>query len=140
VALLTGWFGGVAGRKTLSKKPPPRTASPLGASPTPWKKSSGCSFSINLGTAEETVFVSEGGTKSSMALVEESDFGVVSTILGRRGALRRLEVSFATRMGAGFGSVIEIVRGAGGGVFFLAVLAQPVKAMRDVKKTEVTKK
>jgi hypothetical protein len=28
-------------------------------------------------------------------------------------------------------------RGAGGGVFFLAVLAQPVKAMRDAKKTEV---
>jgi len=127
----------VAGRKTESKNPPPRTASPLGASPTPWKKSSGCSFSINFGTADETVLVSEGGTKSSMALVAASLFGVLSTILGRSGALRRLEVSFATRIGAGFGRVIEMERGAGGGVFFFAVLAQPVKAMRDAKKTEV---
>jgi hypothetical protein len=43
-------------------------------------------------------------------------------------------------MAAGLGSVNEIVRGAGGEVLFLKVLAQPVKAMRDVKKTEVAKK
>ena len=132
MALLTGWFGGVAGRKTESKNPPPSTASPLGASPTPRKKSSGCSFSMNFGTAEETVCVCEGGTKSSMAPGVVSGLGVLSTILGSSGARRRLLVSAATRIGAGFGSVIEIVCGAGAAFFFEA-LAQPVKEAREAE-------
>jgi len=94
---------------------------------------------MNLGTAEETVFASEGGTSSSAALVGELSDGVLSTILGRRGALRRLEVSFATRMGAGLGNVNEI--GLGGGEdFFLEVEAQPeneTKAVLIMEKTNV---
>ena len=132
MALLTGWFGGVAGRKTESKNPPPKTASPLGTSPTPRKKSSGCSFSMNFGTAEDTVSVWEGGSNSSMTPGALSDLGALLTILGRRGALRRLLVSTATRIGAGLGRGIEIVRG-GGAVFFFDVLAQPVI---KAKKTE----
>jgi hypothetical protein len=71
--------------------------------------------------------------------VDESLAGVVSTILGRSGALRRFEVSIATRIGAGLGSFREIGAG-GGGVFFFEVLAHPVKTKSEMIKMENNEK
>jgi hypothetical protein len=71
--------------------------------------------------------------------VDESFAGVVSTILGRSGALRRFEVSIATRIGAGLGSFREIGAG-GGGVFFFDVLAHPVKAKNKATQKENVEK
>jgi hypothetical protein len=71
--------------------------------------------------------------------VGESLVVEVSTILGRSGALRRFEVSFATRIGAGLGSVREIGAG-GGGVFFFDVLAHPVKAKSKAMQKENAEK
>ena len=70
---------------------------------------------MNLGTEETTVVLSGGGTSSVEAVaVSVSEVGVVSTIFGNGGALRRVEVSAATRMGAGFGNFIAT--GFGGGM------------------------
>jgi hypothetical protein len=71
--------------------------------------------------------------------VGESLVVEVSTILGRSGALRRFEVSFATRIGAGLGSFREIGAG-GGGVFFFDVLAHPVKAKNKATQKENVEK
>ena len=127
-------IGGGSRTKNGIEKTPAKHGLAAGGVATPWKKSAGWSFSINLGTADETVFVSEGGTSSSTALVGESLVVEVSTILGRSGALRRFEVSVATRIGAGLGSVREI---GADGVFFFEVLAHPVKAKsKAIKKQD----
>jgi hypothetical protein len=73
------------------------------------------------------------------ALVGESLVAEVSTIFGRSGAWRRFEVSTATRIGAGLGSLRDTGAGRDGG-FILEVPAHPTKAKRNAIKMEVDEK
>jgi len=132
--LLTGWLAAFAGRKTVSKNDP-RTVSPAGPSPAPWKKSCVCSLLMNFGVVLSTTLDSLMESES-LAIAGTSSFsGMLTMVFGRRGGLRRALVSCATRIGAGLGSFCGIAETCGL-VFFFGEEEQELKLKDTTLKTK----
>jgi hypothetical protein len=59
---------------------------------------------------------------------------IFTTVFGRRGGLRFIEVSWASRMGAGFGNRCVTVAGTCGGLVVLQEVMPPVRIKTQARK------